>query len=162
MAKNAALVLHASYFVLSRHAPSLLACHSDACMQESERQTWSELKAAVDHMLQSSQGTIAEFSHDALRELRAASIAVEDVEGRPKSLRSICSKLRRKGDGSLQVRPRCQDMTAAPSHLDCQHSNQRARCVLDECCTLLAGRCSCDWSTSCALECFSETESSYS
>ena len=75
-------------------------------MQASETKAWQSLKSAVDRMLRSSQVTVAEFSHDALRVLESAGIAVEDVEGRPKSLRSIRSKLQRKseGEGDVQVR----------------------------------------------------------
>lgn len=62
-------------------------------VQASEPAVYKQLQDNVDSKLQQSQGAIAEFISDAMRILVKSNIRVEDVEGRPKSLRSIQNKL---------------------------------------------------------------------
>jgi hypothetical protein len=62
------------------------------------------VKEAVDNTLRASHATISEFIQDAISLLRQHDINVEDIEGRPKSLRSISNKLQAKGDHIVRRR----------------------------------------------------------
>jgi hypothetical protein len=70
-------------------------------VQVSEPQRFHKIQSAVDKMLDGSNCTISEFMSDAVAELRRDHLHVEDIEGRPKSLRSISDKVTAKG--GLQV-----------------------------------------------------------
>jgi hypothetical protein len=67
---------------------------------------YHKLKSGVDNKLCSSQGTISEFINDAMGMLKQHDVVVEDIEGRPKSLRSIHNKLAQEGgECGMKVSP---------------------------------------------------------